>query len=78
MLDSITKKPSAEYYRDRWSNKFPIEVAKDLYLTKSYKDSIFDRIATAEQRESPGYKYSDLSFFLFKEFIENCRASFTY
>ena len=70
-LDSITKKPSAEYYRDRWSNKFPIEVAKDLYLTKSYKDSIFDRIAMAEQRERPGYKYSDLSYFLFKEYIEN-------
>ncbi len=70
-LDSITKKPSAEYYRDKWSNKFPIEVAKDLYLTRSYKDSIFDRIAMAEQREKPGYKYSDLSFFLFKEFIEN-------
>jgi len=70
-LDSITKKPSAEYYSHKWSNNFPIEVAKDLYLTKSYKDSIFDRIALAEQRERPGYKYSDLSYFLFKEFIEN-------
>ncbi|MEX1382264.1 serine hydrolase domain-containing protein, partial [Lutibacter sp.] len=70
-LDSITKKPSAEYYSSKWSNKFPIEVAKDLYLTRSYKDSIFDRIANAEQREKPGYKYSDLSFFLFKEIIEN-------
>ena len=70
-LDSITKKPSAEYYSHKWSKKFSIEVAKDLYLTKSYKDSIFDRIATAEQRLKPGYKYSDLSFFLFKEFIEN-------
>ena len=70
-LDSITKKPSEEYYRTKWSNKFPIEVAKNLYLTKSYKDSIFDRIAKADQRDRIGYKYSDLSYFLFKDYIEN-------
>jgi beta-glucosidase-like glycosyl hydrolase/CubicO group peptidase (beta-lactamase class C family) len=70
-LDSITKKPSKEYYREKWSKKFPIEVAKNLYLIKNYKDSIFDRIAKADQRLKLGYKYSDLSYFLFKNYIEN-------
>jgi beta-glucosidase-like glycosyl hydrolase/CubicO group peptidase (beta-lactamase class C family) len=70
-LDSITKKPSPEYYSSKWSNQFPIEVANGMYLNKSYKDSIFNRIANAEQRLRPGYKYSDLPFFLFKEIIEN-------
>ena len=70
-LDSITKKPSATYYRDKWSENFPFEVANKLYLNKSYKDSIFNRIAIADQRVRPGYKYSDLSYFLFKEIIEN-------
>ncbi len=70
-LDSITKKPSKDYYREKYSKKFPIEVAKNLYLVKNYKDSIFDRIAKADQRLNVGYKYSDLSYFLFKDFIEN-------
>lgn len=70
-LDSITKKPSAQYYRDKWSENYPIEVASKLYLNRSYKDSIFDKIAIAEQRLRPGYKYSDLTFYLFKEIIEN-------
>lgn len=70
-LDSITKKPSKEYYREKWSKKFPIEVAKNLYLINNYKDSIFNRIAKADQRLNIGYKYSDLSYFLFKEYLEN-------
>jgi beta-N-acetylhexosaminidase len=70
-IDSITKKPSEEYYRQKGSKKFPIEVAKNLYLISNYKDSIFDRIANADQRLNPGYKYSDLPYFLFKDFIEN-------
>ncbi|SNR30059.1 glycoside hydrolase family 3 N-terminal domain-containing protein [Lutibacter flavus] len=70
-LDSITKKPSKDYYREKYSKKFPIEVAKNLYLVKNYKDSIFDRITKADQRLNVGYKYSDLSYFLFKDFIEN-------
>ncbi|WP_111709266.1 glycoside hydrolase family 3 N-terminal domain-containing protein [Lutibacter citreus] len=70
-LDSITKKPSEKYYRQKKSKKFPIQVAKNLYLKVTYKDSIFDRIAKADQRERVGYKYSDLSYFLFKKYLEN-------
>ncbi len=70
-LDSVTSKPSKEYYSDTWSENFPFEVADKLYLTKSYKDSIFTKIATTEQRSRPGYKYSDLTFYIFKDIIEN-------
>jgi len=70
-LDSITKKPSEEYYRKIESEDFNIKVANELYLRNDYKDSIIDIIKKEDQRERVGYKYSDLSFFLFKEFIED-------
>lgn len=70
-LDSITKKPSDEYYQSKRSIQFPFKIVENLYLKQSYKDSIFDRIANADQRKKVGYKYSDLSYFLFKEYIEN-------
>lgn len=68
--DSITGKNLQEFYRKTKSKKFPIQVAEDLYLSKSYKDSIYKYIKDAEQREKPGYKYSDLGYYILKEAIE--------
>ncbi|MGV6845199.1 MAG: glycoside hydrolase family 3 N-terminal domain-containing protein [Lutibacter sp.] len=69
-LDSVTKKPSKKYYRTAFSNKFSVKVAKNLYLRTDYKDSIYAQIAASELREKPGYKYSDLSYYLFKKYLE--------
>ncbi len=69
-IDSVTKKPLATYYRNRKSKQFTIRVAKDLYLRTDYKDTIFSRIAKEEQRLKPGYKYSGLAFYLFKDYLE--------
>jgi beta-glucosidase-like glycosyl hydrolase/CubicO group peptidase (beta-lactamase class C family) len=68
-LDS-TKHPSEEYYRSEPSRKFNIKVANNLYLRTDYKDSIIDIIAKTDLLDKPQYKYSDLSYFLFKDFIE--------
>ena len=70
-LDSITKKPSKAFYKYRQSADFNIKVASGLYLRSDYNDTIFSRIVHAEQRETPGYKYSDLSYFMFKRYLEN-------
>jgi CubicO group peptidase (beta-lactamase class C family) len=70
-LDSITKKPSSKYYRIQKSKEFNIKVANELYLRSDYKDSIITIIANTDQREKKGYKYSDLSFYLFKKYIES-------
>ena len=70
-LDSVTKKPSAAYYRSEKSKKFNIKVADNLFLKSDYTNTMMDSIAVAEQRENMGYKYSDLSFYIFKSFIEN-------
>ena len=69
-LDS-TKHPSKEYYSNEKSEKFSLQVAKDLYIRSDYKDSIINIIADSDLLSKPGYKYSDLSYYLFKQYIEN-------
>ena len=68
-LDSL-KHPSSEYYRNTSSKKFNIKVADNLYLRRDYKDSIIDIIAKTDLLEKRVYKYSDLSYFLFKDYLE--------
>lgn len=68
-LDS-TKHPATEYYRKESSKKFNLKVYDSLYLRTDYKDSIIDIIAKTDLLDTPQYKYSDLSYFLFKEYIE--------
>ena len=57
-------------YRNNSVQGFSTQVAKDLYLLDSYKDSIFNYIYTSELREKEEYKYSDLGYYLLKEIIE--------
>jgi len=70
-LDSLTKKPSSKYYQDSFSKKYNIKIANNLYLRSDYKDSLVEIIGKSDLREKIGYKYSDLSFYLFKDYIEN-------
>ncbi|MFD2568173.1 glycoside hydrolase family 3 N-terminal domain-containing protein [Pseudotenacibaculum haliotis] len=68
--DSITKKNLNKFYSKKKTKKYSIQVAENLYLNKSYKDSIYKYIKEADQRERVGYKYSDLGYYLFKEALE--------
>jgi len=68
--DSITGLNSSQFYSRYKSKKYSVKVAQDLYLTKTYKDSIFKYIKEADQRKRTGYKYSDLGYYLFKEILE--------
>jgi beta-glucosidase-like glycosyl hydrolase/CubicO group peptidase (beta-lactamase class C family) len=70
-LDSATKKPSADFYRTERSHKFNLKVTDSLYLLSSYDDEMFDIIAHEEQLKKKEYKYSDLPFYLFKNYIEH-------
>jgi beta-glucosidase-like glycosyl hydrolase/CubicO group peptidase (beta-lactamase class C family) len=69
-LDSITQEPLEKYYRTVASDTFDIEVAKNLYLRSDYADSIRVKIRDSEQRTRPGYRYSDLSFYILRDFME--------
>lgn len=68
--DEETGENSLKYYRKKWSKEFSIKVAENLYLAKSYKDTIFKEIVESELRDKPGYKYSDLGYYMIKEIIE--------
>jgi len=68
--DSITHKNSGTYYKSQSSSDYNVKVAENLYIRKSYKDSIYKYIKEIDQREKEGYKYSDLGYYLFKEALE--------
>ncbi|MCK0159293.1 glycoside hydrolase family 3 N-terminal domain-containing protein [Allomuricauda sp. F6463D] len=70
-LDTLTKerKPSSEFYRQNPSEAFPYKVAEHLYLTRSFKDSIYNRIGR-QSLKSNRYRYSDVGYYVFKEYIE--------
>jgi len=71
-LDTLTKdrKPSSEFYRKDPSEAFPYKVAEHLYLTRTFKDSIYNRIGR-QSLKSNRYRYSDVGYYVFKEYIEN-------
>ena len=58
-------------YSKKYSKKFPIEVADDIYLHYSYPDSIMQQIISSDLLDKKEYYYSDLGYYLFKEIIEN-------
>lgn len=68
--DSISGKNLTEYYQPTKTRSYGIQVAKNLYLKNSYKDSIIQYIKNAEQQEQSGYKYSDLGYYILKETLE--------
>ena len=69
-LDKETSAPSHTYYRIKKEDSFDIKVADDLYLRNDYKDTIYEVIRESDMRRRIGYKYSDLPYYLLKEYIE--------
>lgn len=69
-LDSITKRPSKKYYRTERSNKFDVEVSKNLFLRTDYQDSIPKIIKDSELLDRLRYRYSDFPYYILKKFIE--------
>ncbi|OEK07688.1 beta-N-acetylglucosaminidase [Flavivirga aquatica] len=69
-LDSITKKPSKKYYRTERSNKFNVEVSKNLFMRSDYQDSITKIIKDSDLLSRLRYRYSDFPYYILKKFIE--------
>ncbi len=69
-LDSLTKKPSSDYYSTKKTKKHSVEVAKNLYMRKDYKDSIPELIKETELLSHLRYRYSDLPYYILKKYIE--------
>ncbi|NNK28489.1 MAG: serine hydrolase, partial [Flavobacteriaceae bacterium] len=69
-VDSISKKPLPKYYRRKQSKEFNIEVTNNMYMRTDYMDSINKVIKETELLETLKYRYSDLPYYLMKQYIE--------
>lgn len=65
-----TKRLSGEWYRKKVEGDYTIPVAQDLFLRNDFRDTIIRRIAEVDLRTKPGYRYSDLGFYLFDRLVK--------
>lgn len=70
-IDTLTELPSEKYYRKEKSDTFSIQVANELYIRKDLSDSIYKEIRMSDLRTRNGYKYSDLPFYILKDYLES-------
>ena len=73
-LDTVNKLPNPLYYKKSFSHEYNIKVTENLYLLSSFKDSININIKNSELNNDK-YKYSDLPYYILKEYIENYYSS---
>lgn len=64
------RKPMADFYRKAPTPGYTTKVAENLYLADVYQDSIYNRIGR-QQLKSNRYRYSDISYYVFKKYIED-------
>lgn len=62
--------PLTKFYRNRYKNRFEIPVANQLFLKSNYHQKIEKQIIESPLLDSLYYRYSDLSFYLFKNYLE--------
>ena len=58
------------FYSDMQSDKFPTQVAKNLYVVKDFNDSIYKQIINSKLEETGKYVYSDVGYYFSKILIE--------
>ncbi|MFP5470889.1 MAG: glycoside hydrolase family 3 N-terminal domain-containing protein [Bacteroidia bacterium] len=72
-------KPNPVFYSAVKKENYSTQVAENLYILDSYKDSIFDRILDTSLSSKKKYKYSDLGYYFLKEILErNTNVSLNY
>jgi len=69
-LSEKTNRPLKKLYRNKQKRKHAVQVSEDLFLRTTYLDEIKDEILNSPLLDSLYYKYSDLPFYMFKEYIE--------
>ncbi len=58
-------------FSHEYSEKYPVKVARDLYINKNYRKEIFREIRKSKVSKEKKYVYSDLTFILMPEVINN-------
>ena len=69
-INEKSKYPDSRYYRKKYSKDFNIKVSKDMYLRSDYQDTIQKLVKESELLNKLTYKYSDLPYYILKQFIE--------
>ena len=69
-LDSLGK-PSTIFYRKTAEPEFAKQVADSLFIRNDYQETILDFIKSSNLLPKKEYKYSDFTFILLKEYLEN-------
>ncbi|PIE85881.1 MAG: hypothetical protein CSA05_03460 [Bacteroidia bacterium] len=52
------------------SDKYPLQVADNLFITQGFRDTILNKIYDSRLKRKKKYKYSDLTFYMLREMIE--------
>ncbi|MDR2836314.1 MAG: serine hydrolase, partial [Bacteroidales bacterium] len=68
--ESISSENYKNWYSDKKSEKFPFQVAENMFITKNVKDSIFKQILESDLGTYGKYLYSDLGFYLLRYYVE--------
>ena len=63
-------KPRRRYYRTAPSKRFGVRVTDQLYLRSSYPKKMYEEIKKSSLRDTLEYKYSDVTFYTMKYFLE--------
>lgn len=69
-IDSVTKRPLSKYYKKTNTKGFTTQVAENLFIRDTYKDTIIDKIIKSKLLPKKEYRYSDFTFILLKEYLE--------
>jgi beta-N-acetylhexosaminidase len=67
--------PLSKYYKNSVTGNCEIPVAENLFMEKTYLDSIWSQIFQSELRANKNYKYSDLNLFLTARAFYNITGS---
>ncbi len=70
-LDSLDRKPLPEIYSGKRDRDFNIQVADNFFANRRATDTIFKRIIDSDLRSRNEYKYSDLPYYILKDYLED-------
>lgn len=59
------------YYSTKLSDEYPTRVARNLYVMKTFNDTILKRIIDSKVEKKGKYVYSDLGYYFLKQIIED-------
>lgn len=69
-LDSVTQKPQEYYYASIESKEYDLPVAKNMFASRVVLDTITSYLRESDLRSKKEYKYSDLPYYILKDYLE--------